>query len=1702
MGDESLAGSLSNTIAGRICNYFDFGGGGHVVDGACSSSLVAIAHACAALGAGQLDAVVVGAVDVSLDPFELIGFSRLGALAADEMRVYARDASGFLPGEGCGFVVLRGEARGRVLGRIRGVALSSDGAGGITRPEFAGQLRVLRHAYENAGCDPRDVSLFEGHGTGTAVGDEVELRALGALRDGRNEPEPAYVGSVKTLIGHTKAAAGMAGLLKTLMALRRGIIPPHPAGAAHPALSAALRVTPRALPWPAHRPRLAGVSSFGFGGINAHVVLEGATARPRAALARREARLGASPQDAELVLVGASDAAALAAKLAALAAQIAGMSGAELTDLAIASADAPDEAHRAAFLVERPWRVGDAYAVLAAQLGAASFADHDAGVYCASTRAAPRIALLFPGQASAVRESAGAAGLRFTALDAPFAACVAGGDATSTAVAQPAIVAASLAGLDALRLLGVEADVAVGHSLGELAALHWAGAFDRATLVGLARERGAVLERTCARGAMAALSTSASDARALLRGAAVVACDNAGDRCVVAGSSADVGATVDAARGAGIRSVLLGVTTPFHSPALVPGQSAFARVLAAHAFAQPARPLISTVHGRRWRASDDVATTLIEQLTQPVRYREALAELGDVDLAIEVGAGTTLASLAPPALADRVVALDVGGPSLRGLLAVAGFLYARTGDARAARALAAERFARPPVFDAQRTVFANPCGAAVADEIPARDAARVPAPERLAAPPPSATVLELARGIVARRVELPLETIGAGARLLEDLHLSSLAAGRIVTDLAAALGVSPPADLLSFATATVGEIALAFERIRAEGPNDRPPAVAGVAPWVRRFRVAETPAAVPAADAAPPHDWVYRSSASGALDDLLRRRLTRANGAARAYAVLVDGTAPDALAALLLDFTRALTADAAARRALIVVRAAGGASFARSLALERPGLPVYVVTVEGALPPAPVLDAVVAAAARADAYDEIVVRDGRCARHELRLDRAPAAPCDMLGPGDVLLVSGGGKGIAAECAFRRALATGAALVLVGRSAPAADAALASNLERFERAGIRFRYVRADVRDRDALRAAVAGATAALGPITAVLHGAGINEPVALSALSLDALRATIGIKVDGANNLVAVCDPARLREFIAFGSIIARTGMQGDAHYALANELLAREAGALASAHPACRFVVAEWSIWSGVGMGDRLGRVDALERIGVAAISPDDGVAAYLDVAADTQASGTIVISGRFGDLPTLRAQRAPLPLGRFLETTLVHYPHVELIVETALAHGTDPYLDDHRIDGLSVVPGVILIEAMVQAAAALLEAPVAELRDVAFARPVIVDDGRSRVIRVAALRDAGSVRLELRSDETGFRFVHAIARAHIAPSVVSPAVARPVAHDAGALLPAAADVYGGILFHTGRFAGVRAYEALRAQACTVRIARVSARPWFAPALPQALAWGDAAIRDMAIHALQACVPHARVLPAAIARIARYADAFPSEVVVDARQVGYDGASYVFDVTLCGPNGVVVETIAGLELRRAAAAQPVPIPPPLIGTAIERRIVDAGFGDVTIAARVPHSGERWEKRPDGRPANGSSRSYARGVELRCTGGADGIDAEFAGETAGESWEMLTARYRDTERCASAIGGEPAERVRARLWCALEAAKKAESATPGELLIRSVRADGITVFTTGETDLVTLCVDTTVAPDPLVVALALRRAQAPEAVPS
>jgi enediyne polyketide synthase len=1739
--EETLAGGLANTIAGRICNHYDLHGGGYTVDGACASSLLAVSQACQLLASHEVDTVIAGGVDLSLDPFELVGFARNGALSKSVMRVFDARSDGFWPGEGSGFVVLRraddAVAMGqRVRALIRGWGVSSDGAGGLTRPTVTGQRAALEQAYRRAGFGPGSVPLFEAHGTGTAVGDPIEVEAIAEARRAAGIEVPAVVGSIKANIGHTKAAAGLAGLIKAVLALEHQVLPAatgceqvHPAILAH---QDAVTVSRESRVWPEAWQLRAGVGAMGFGGINVHLALEGAVAQRRGGFDAAERRLLASEPDAELFPFAASDHDSLRRQVADMAALAPRLSRAELADAAAALAARPrPDARRAMVVAATPAELAERLGLLLDRfdLGEREFIDPLMAIGAGMAGRMPRIAILFPGQAARVGLDGGVWARRFTDLAALWHAAELpeGGDPTATEIAQPAIMAGCLAGLVMLARLGIEATVAVGHSVGELAALHWAGAFDGAALRRLARGRGrAMADLSLPGGAMALIGDTPEATETLLRGVdAVIACRNAARECVISGATADIATIVERAAARGIWARSLAVSHAFHSRFVAPAAPAMRDLAAAETFAPLRRAVISTVTGAALPEATDLGELLTRQVTAPVRFAEALACASrDADLLIEVGPGHGLTRIAATPGGPPCIALDTGGSSLAGLLLAAGAAFVLGAPVRVP-ALFADRFVRAFDLDRPRRFLANPCEAAPVDAVPPpRPARSRPAPAE--AIPTRGTPLEVIRGLLARRLELDPALIELNHRLLGDLHLNSIAVGQIVGEAARLLGRAPPATPTNFAAATVAEAAAALDTagLLTDDASERFPP--GVASWIRCFATQymerplpalhESPLAAlfeptlpalfeppppaliepafPATAGAAARRWRVFAAAGHPLAETMARSASCGDEPPDAVAVCLSACpAIDDLPRLLAG-TRCALASGKDTLLLVLQDRGGGGAFARCLSLEHPRQRVLVLDLPFAH--ADAASWVIAEAARAVPGYQEAHYDATGQRRVPVLrplpDARPGASGYGLGADDVVLVSGGAKGIGAECALALARRTGARLALLGRSAANAPAVTAS-LTRLRAAGVIARYEPADVTDRDAVAAAVARLEAALGPVTGVLHAAGVNQPTPVERLDDATFAATVAVKVAGLRHLLSAVAPERPRLLVGFGSIIARIGLPGEAHYALANEWMGQLIERFAADHPACRVLVPEWSVWSGVGMGETLGVVETLARQGVAALAADPAAALFASLATAQGGPTSVVISGRFGDPPTVDLARPPLSSGRFLERVPVFYPGIELVAEVNLTPSTDPWLSEHALAGTSLFPAVLGLEAMVQAAAALAGRVPDTTEQIAFNRPVATgpDGGR---LRIAALRGTDErVEVVLRCDETGFQAEHFHAIAVVGQPRAEPAPAHPAG---STLLPMSADeLYTRMLFHTGRFRRLAGYSALSATSCIAHIRPDPEVRWFPERAADDLLLGDPAARDAAVHALQACIPHRRVLPIGVERIHFGRLESNRAYVAHARETSRDGDRFVFDLEIREADGTLAERWDGLALR---AIEPLPTPADwpaaLAGPFIERRLGELiPHAAPRVALVAGHAGQAPDtdamlrgllgpddtvrRRPDGKPEAraGVSASHAGNLGFAVAAkGLTGCDIEPILQRTEFAWRDLLGSERF--ELASLIAREGNENFAAaatRVWGATEALKKAgASVAQAPLSLRRIDA-GWVVLTSGEMSIAT-----------------------------
>nr|AGO97216.1 enediyne polyketide synthase [Salinispora pacifica] len=1737
--EDTLAGGLSNTIAGRICNYFDLNGGGYTVDGACSSSLLSVATACKALVNGEVDVAIAGGVDLSIDPFEIIGFAKTGALARHEMRVYDRGSNGFWPGEGCGMVVLMREADASRAGHrsyttIAGWGISSDGKGGITRPEVSGYQLALRRAYDRAGFGIETVGLFEGHGTGTAVGDATELNALSLARRAADpDAPPAAISSIKGMIGHTKAAAGVAGLIKAAMAVHHEVLPPT-VGCVEPHESFtehgdALRALRQAEPWPRDVPLRAGITAMGFGGINTHLVLAADRPRRSTRLDSRSRRLATSLQDAELLLVDGASPTQLRERLGRLLEFAPTVSYAQLADLAATlHRELRELPYRAAVVVTSP---ADAERQLrraceALDANTVRLVTPDGRCLLGHVRGpAARIGYLFPGQGSGRGTSGGALRRRFSDVAEVYerADLPGSGDMVVTEVAQPRIVTGALAGLRALSLLKLDASVAVGHSLGEIAALHWAGAFDDEALLRIARLRGRTMGEHSASGTMADINAPAERVAGLVAGLPVViAAHNGPEHTVVAGTVTAVGQACERAAADGLRATSLSVSHAFHSSLVAPAADALREALSGERFDRVAGSVISTVTGEALAPDTDVVELLHQQITDPVLFSQAVVLAAkEVDLFIEVGPGRVLSGLAAAATDVPAIALDTDDESLVGLLRVAAAGYV-LGAAPVDGILFHDRLVRPLELGQEFRFFASPCESAPTLHLP--ESAEAPA-QPATGPAPTVsdraeeTSLELLRRLAAERAELPMEMVHDGSQLLDDLHLSSITVGQLVNQAAQHLHIPAAQTPTNFATATVGQLAEALDQLTGSGvaahaEQAGPLLVNGVADWCRAWSVELEEVPLPArSGAVSAGRWQLYATDGHPLAESLRQAL-QAGGVGEGVLVCLPERCAEVDLQVALEGARAAI-TAGTGRFVLVQQDAGAAGMARTLRLEAPQVRTTIVDIR---PEPGAVDRIVQEVAATTTFSEVHYDEAGHRRvPTLRVLPVQAERnVPVLGPDDVLLATGGGKGITAECALALAGDSGATLAVLGRSDPADDSELAANLDRMRDAGVRVHYVRADVADAEQVRRAVVELVDAVGSVTAVLHGAGRNEPAALTGVTTETIRRTFAPKIDGLRSVLDAVAGDQLKLLVTFGSIIGRAGLRGEAHYAVANDWLAELTEDFGRRYPKCRALCLEWSVWSGVGMGERLSVVETLTRDGITPVTPDQGVHLLRRLIADPQVPAKVVVSGRIEGVDTVRRNRPELPLLRFVDRPLVWYDGVEMVVETELNPATDLYLADHRLDGNLLFPAVFGMEAMAQVAAAVLgreETPVIE--EAEFLRPIVVPPQGRTLIRIATLVvEEGVVDAVIQSAETDFAAAHFRARLRFtgAPAPAGPPDEVPDGLPAVPLNPVS-ELYGDTLFQGALFQRLRRYHRAAARHVDAVVAAVADTRWFADYLPATLLLGDPGVRDALMHGNQVCVPDGTLLPAGIARL------YPAgprlggaeELRYCAVERSRDGDTYVYDIALRSADGTVLERWDGLRLRAVRKKDGRgPWVAPLLGSYLERSVGDLVGAQVAVTV-LPHSAtaqpetsgrsEQWLRerravtavaaghalghpaqvhyRPDGRPELHGGRqlsaSHVSGLTL-CTVADRTVacDVETVRDRDESVWQGLLGPFAELARLVATEIDESYHASATRTWAAIECLRKAGLSHRAPLtLLRSDRP-GWQLFGSGNLRIATL----------------------------
>lgn len=1243
--EDTFPGSLANVISGRIANRLDLGGANYTVDAACGSSLAALDLAVKELRGGTSSLVLCGAVDLHNGIHDYLMFTAAGALSpTGRCRPFDSGADGIALGEGVACLVLKrlSDAQrdgDRVYAVVKGVGAASDGkALGLTAPRPEGQHRALDRAYRDAGVSPADVGLVEAHGTGTVVGDATELRTLTSFfTDAGAEPGSCALGSVKSQIGHTKCAAGLAGLIKAVLALWHQVVPPtlHLAkpNAAWDSAASPFAFTTSARPW-AYPARLAGVSAFGFGGTNFHAVLGAGPVAPD-----RRHGLRDWPAGTEEILAGI--------------------------------ATTPADPGKLAFLF--PGQGSQRTGMLA------------------------ELFVHFPELADLLRLAPDVAATAFPpkAFDPDVVA--AQEDAlTDTRVAQPALGLVETAVARLLEQIGVRPDFLAGHSYGELVALSVAGAFDTAALVRLSRARAEAIADVAVPGAMAAVKASRDALTATLIGPDVVLANhNAPEQVVLSGPVPAVERAIRRLRETGIAAKRIPVACAFHSPLVAGAGDAFAPALAEENITDPRLPVWANRTACRYEG--DVRGELAAQIGAPVRFLDQIEAMyaDGARTFVEVGPGRVLTRLVAEILGDRPHTVVACGPDLKAFLTALSRLaqagvavrterLARTPrreptatawavDGRSVRAPGSEVPALPPARRIRSTAMTEPAASrdqAVVDFLrtarelvaaqrdvllgylgtaPAPAPAPVPAapivldepaaePEPATAHAAPADVRTTVLGVISERTGYPEDMIAGDLDLEADLSIDSIKRTEIAGTLLGRLGL--PAD---DRTDQLSRDRTA-DALTARLESWLAPAPAAAAP--RRYRLSRVPVPLDP-DPARLHG---KSVAVLGGDESVREAFACAGakivtGAADLSVVLAEGAAAPEL------FTRI---KALSGTVLIAAEpgAAGLRGLVRSAALERDGVTRLVEVTQDLAKT--LVDEACSDGPAVVGHDD----GGRFTIEPQPQDLGSIAYSGAgpgggelaalnLGPDSVVLLLGGARGITARAAVAFAT-SGCRIELAGRTPwpgeaddlPADPAALRAalagrggsvadierrvrtllaqreigrTLDEVRAAGGDPAYQPLDVRDAEAVHQLVKDLVARHGRIDGVVFAAGVIDDKLMADKDEQSFRDVFETKVDGARALLSALTEFGVEPgFVAFfGSIAAVLGNRGQTDYAAANDALE----SLSATWPG-RAVTVHWGPWAP--SGDHGGMVSPelarqYESRDVGLLDADEGVAALL---------------------------------------------------------------------------------------------------------------------------------------------------------------------------------------------------------------------------------------------------------------------------------------------------------------------------------------------------------------------------------------------------------------------------------------------------------------------------------------------------------
>lgn len=1211
---HSGTGLAFSIAANRLSYHLNLCGPSMAIDTACSSSLVAVHQACQSLKSGECDMALAGGINLILSPYIQLALERAGMLSPSQRcKTFDADADGYVRGEGCGLVVLKrlSDARrdgDQILALIRGSSVNQDGrSNGLTAPNPASQQAVIRQALTQAGLAANAIDYVETHGTGTRLGDPIEMSALQAvLGDGRHANERCWLGSVKANIGHLEAAAGIAGLIKVVLALQHGEVPPQPnLQRLNPLIK--LANTPFAIAnslqaWPdaaseEKRPRRAAVSSFGFGGTNAHLILEQAPSND--APDQPDLANNGLERPAHLFALSAQSLAALRELAGLYASYLKHRPETPLADLCHTTSA------RRAQLTERLAMPANSTAQLAAQLQA--FSDGRSGetgdeqqiAGMLSGRAStqpPQVTFLFSGQGA---QRLGMARRlyetqpRFRAtldecdalirdeLERPLLSVIFGVAPElleQTVYTQPALFAVEYALAGLWRQWGVKPEALLGHSLGEYVAACLADVFSLQDGMRLVAARGRLIQQLPQDGAMLAVLADEAYLGEAIRDCSngvSIAAVNAPQHVVLSGDRVTLNRLRERFTSAGLICRFLSTSHAFHSPLMEPILEEFHAVAAGLNYAKPRLTWISNLDGEPMDKAPD-ADYWTRHLRETVRFAAGIRRLGQSHrLFLEIGPCPVLSRLGAQCLPDpQVQWLPSLQPEADDWLVMLGSLarlyvagvnpdwegfdqdYARRRlDGLPNYPFQRRRFALPPlppgITERAFSQTANRDPDATDVILPSGNATKTaaeigdwgyaphwqPAPPAIQNAPAEWVLLAESQGVGAALRKL-LEQRGQSCTLVTSMM---------------------PEPLLS-------------------GPQASDP-VQVVCLWGLDW----PPAAALDASTLPA---VLEQHASRLLS-LLHRIATESQRSIRLWLVtraavsLANESGPETLSGLLQSLLWGM---------------------GRALRGEFPDWQIRLVDLDGEAPDA--ADQLLQECLAAKVEPEVCWRGQR--RYAWRLQQRKMGPLAASSPlGETWLISGGLGRLGLKTAEWLAQQGVRHLLLIGRRLPGSE--VESHLAALGAQGVTVRVRAVDVSDYAALHESLSEIESDWPPLQGVIHAAGVLDDGILHQQTAARFNAVLSPKVLGGWNLHLLTAHLPLRHFILFSSASSLLGNPGQSAYAAANAFLDalacyRRARGLAA-------LSLNWSAWAEVAEDPKVAR--QLELHGLVPIASTQGLAA-----------------------------------------------------------------------------------------------------------------------------------------------------------------------------------------------------------------------------------------------------------------------------------------------------------------------------------------------------------------------------------------------------------------------------------------------------------------------------------------------------------